>query len=67
MLADGGAGIGVRHSLGLDGRAVQRGPFGLEEGENAHLEFAPEGAVLKGGEEAIQFKQACFKHSSNSM
>ena len=55
MLADGGAGIGVRHSFGLDGRTVQRGPFGLEEGEIAHLQVAPEGAMLEGGEEGVEF------------
>ena len=32
----GGACIGVRHSFGLAGCAVQGRPFGLEEGEVAH-------------------------------
>ena len=32
----GGARIGVRHSFGLDGRAVKSGPLRLQEGEVAH-------------------------------
>lgn len=57
MLADGGAHIGVRHSLRLDGCTVQERPFGLEEGEIAHLECAAEGAVFQGCEQVVEFRK----------
>ncbi|EKD97991.1 MAG: hypothetical protein ACD_23C00639G0002, partial [uncultured bacterium] len=44
----GGSCIGVRHPFSLAGRAIEGGPFRLEECEVAHLEFAPKGAVLEG-------------------
>jgi len=45
----------VRHACRAHSRVEQRGPFGLQEGEVAHSEFATEGAVLEGGEKVIQF------------
>ena len=59
----GGACIRIRHPFGLAGRSKKEGPFRLKEGEVAHLQFAPEGAVLEGGEEGVEFRQCLLVDS----
>ena len=44
--------IRVRHSLCLDGRAIEGGPFGLEEGEVAHGLISAAICVRRSGKSA---------------